>query len=68
MGVVVVTNLAIGMLTPPLGICLIVSAGISKDSIAGVSRAVLPFLLMTIIDLLILTFWSPVTTFLPGLL
>lgn len=68
MGVVVVTNLAIGMLTPPLGICLIVSAGISKDSIAGVSRAVLPFLLMTIIDLMILTFWSPVTTFLPGLL
>lgn len=68
MGVVVVTNLAIGMLTPPLGICLIVSAGISHDSIAGVSRAVMPFLLMTVIDLLILTFWSPVTTFIPGLL
>lgn len=68
MGVVVVTNLAIGMLTPPLGICLIVSAGISHDSIAGVSRAVLPFLLITVIDLLILTFWSPVTTFIPSLL
>ncbi len=68
MGVVVVTNLAIGMLTPPLGICLIVSAGISRNSIAEVSRAVLPFLLMTIVDLLILTFWPPVTTFLPGLL
>ena len=68
MGVVVVTNLAIGMLTPPLGICLIVSAGISKDSIAGVSKAILPFLLMTIADLLILTFWPPITTFLPGLL
>ncbi len=68
MGVVVVTNLAIGMLTPPLGICLIVSAGISKDSVAGVSKAVLPFLLMTIIDLLILTFWPPITTLLPGLL
>ncbi len=68
MGVVVVTNLAIGMLTPPLGICLIVSAGISKDSIAGVSRAIMPFLLMTIADLLILTFWPPITTFLPSLL
>ncbi len=68
MGVVVVTNLAIGMLTPPLGICLIVSAGISKDSIAGVSRAIMPFLLMAITDLMILTFWAPITTFLPGLL
>ncbi len=68
MGVVVVTNLAIGMLTPPLGICLIVSAGISKDTIGGVSKAILPFLLMTIVDLLILTFWPPITTFLPGLL
>ncbi|HAK44793.1 MAG TPA: C4-dicarboxylate ABC transporter permease [Spirochaeta sp.] len=68
MGVVVVTNLAIGMLTPPLGICLIVSTGISGDSIAQVSRAVVPFLLMTIVDLMILTFWSPITTFLPSLL
>ncbi len=68
MGVVVVTNLAIGMLTPPLGICLIVSAGISKDTIAGVSRAIVPFLVMTIVDLMILTFWPPITTFIPGLL
>ncbi len=68
MGVVVVTNLAIGMLTPPLGICLIVSTGISGDSIAKVSRAVVPFLIMTIVDLMILTFWPPITTFLPSLL
>jgi TRAP-type C4-dicarboxylate transport system permease large subunit len=44
LGVIVVTNLAIGMLTPPMGICLIVSSSISGDSLAGVSRRVLPFL------------------------
>ena len=68
MGVIVVVNLAIGMLTPPLGICLIVSSGISKNSISQVSRAILPFLGITILDLLIISFWPPVTMFIPGLL
>ncbi|SMC87421.1 C4-dicarboxylate transporter, DctM subunit [Desulfocicer vacuolatum DSM 3385] len=61
LGVIVVTNLSIGMLTPPMGICLIVSCSISGDSLGAVSRRVLPFLLVLIIDLLIITFYSPVT-------
>ncbi len=68
MGVIIVTNLAIGMLTPPLGICLIVSCGISKNSIIEVSKAILPFLAALIVDLLIITFWSPITMFLPSLM
>lgn len=68
MGVIIVVNLAIGMLTPPLGICLIVSSGISRNTIVEVSRAVLPFLGVLLIDLLIVTFWSPITMFLPNLL
>ncbi len=68
MGVIVVTNLAIGMLTPPLGICLIVSCGISRNSIIEVSRAILPFLVALIFDLLIISFWSPITMFLPSLM
>ncbi len=67
-GVMIVVNLAIGMLTPPLGICLIVSSGISGNSIGQVSRAILPFLLVAIIDLFIIAFWPPVTMFLPSLL
>ena len=68
MGVIIVTNLAIGMLTPPLGICLIVSCGISKNSIIEVSKAILPFLFALIIDLLIISFWSPITMFIPSLM
>ena len=68
MGVIIVVNLAIGMLTPPLGICLIVSSGISKNTIVEVSRAVLPFLGVLLIDLLIVTFWSPITMFLPNIM
>ncbi len=61
LGVIVVTNLSIGMLTPPMGICLIVSSSISGDSIGAVSRRVLPFLMILIVDLLIITFYSPLT-------
>jgi C4-dicarboxylate transporter DctM subunit len=61
LGVIVVTNLAIGMLTPPMGICLIVSGSISGDSLGAVSRRVLPFLAILIIDLLIISFCPPLT-------
>ncbi len=61
LGVIVVTNLSIGMLTPPMGICLIVSCSISGDSLGAVSRRVMPFLGILIIDLLIITFYSPLT-------
>jgi len=65
-GVLVVLNLAIGMLTPPMGICLIVSCSIAKISMERVSRAVLPFVLIMIIDLMIVSFVPFVTTYIPG--
>ncbi|MDF1554299.1 MAG: TRAP transporter large permease [Deferrisomatales bacterium] len=67
LGAIVVVNLAIGMLTPPMGICLIVSCSISGDSLGAVSRRILPFLAVLLIDLLFITFWSPLTTWLPSL-
>ena len=66
-GVVVVTNLAIGMLTPPMGICLFVSCSIAGISLERISRAVAPFLLVMIADLLIITFVPFFTTFIPKL-
>ncbi len=67
LGVIVVTNLAIGMLTPPMGICLIVSCSISGDSLAAISRRILPFLAVLLIDLLIISFYSPLTMWLARL-
>jgi tripartite ATP-independent transporter DctM subunit len=67
LGVIVVTNLAIGMLTPPMGICLIVSAAISGDSIGAVSTRILPFLAILVIDLLVITFFSPLSMWLASL-
>lgn len=66
-GVLMVFNLAIGMLTPPMGICLIVSCSIAGISLERVSRAVLPFVLVMFVDLLIVCFVPFITTYLPGL-
>lgn len=67
LGAIVVVNLAIGMLTPPMGICLIVSGSISRDSLGAVSKRVLPFLVVLIVDLLLITFFSPLTLWLAHL-
>jgi C4-dicarboxylate transporter DctM subunit len=67
LGVIIVTNLAIGMLTPPMGICLIVSSAISGGHIASISRRILPFLMVLILDLLIITFYPPLTMWLASL-
>jgi len=67
LGVIVVTNLAIGMLTPPMGICLIVAASISGDRLGAVSLRVLPFLFILVVDLLIITFYSPLTMWMAGI-
>lgn len=67
LGAIVVVNLAIGMLTPPMGICLIVSSTISEDSIAAVSKRVLPFLVVLLIDLMIITYFPPCTMWLANM-
>jgi C4-dicarboxylate transporter DctM subunit len=66
-GVMIVTNLAIGMLTPPLGICLMVSSSIAQSKILDISKAITPFLLIMIFDLLLITFVPFLTTFLPSI-
>ena len=67
-GVLVVVNLAIGMLTPPVGICLFVSCGIANVSLGKISRAVIPLVSVALLDLLIACLWPPLTMWLPTLL
>ena len=66
-GVLVVVNLAIGMLTPPVGICLFVSCGIAGTTLGAISRAVAPLVAAAVVDLLIASLWPPLTMYLPAL-
>jgi tripartite ATP-independent transporter DctM subunit len=67
-GVLMVVNLAVGMLTPPVGICLFVACGISGLQLGQVGRAVMPFVAMAIVSLLIACYWPPLTLWFPSLI
>jgi C4-dicarboxylate transporter DctM subunit len=55
-GIILATNLAIGMLTPPFGITLFTSARVFDTSIQAVSLQTLPYLIALIAALMIITF------------
>ena len=67
-GVVMTTALAIGFVTPPYGCNLFTASAISKLSIEKISRAALPFLFAMFLDLLVITYWSPISTVLVDLM
>lgn len=66
-GVVMVTNLAIGLVTPPVGSCLYICTGIAEESVTKVIRASFPFLLAEIAVLFLITYIPPIITWLPSL-
>jgi C4-dicarboxylate transporter DctM subunit len=67
-GIVIVVNLAIGMVTPPLGVCLFVSCGITGISLEDITRAALPFIVIMILDVLLLTYLPILSTVMPRLM
>jgi tripartite ATP-independent transporter DctM subunit len=67
-GVLMVMNLAIGMLTPPVGICLFISCGIARVPLSEISRSVLPLVAAALVVLLVACLWPPLTRWLPALL
>lgn len=67
-GLIMVLNLAIGMITPPVGCNLFVAAGLAKTEFMRIVRAVLPLLLVMLIGLILVTYVPPITLTLPRLL
>lgn len=67
-GIVVIFNLMIGLVTPPMGLCLFVADSIADVGIGKLARAILPFFLVELLVLLILAFVPQTVTFLPRLL
>jgi C4-dicarboxylate transporter DctM subunit len=63
-----IVNIECGFLTPPFGLNLFVSMAIMKRSLVDVGKAILPFILLFISCLLVLTYVPQISTFLPKLL
>lgn len=68
LGIIFTVNLSIGMFTPPFGLNIFVSQSVLKSSMAEISKAVVPFIILYIVALLIITYIPQITLFLPNLL
>ena len=66
--VIAVLNLMIGLTTPPVGVCLFVSSSIGKVSMVEVSRASWPFLMISMLVLILVTLFPQLSLFLPQLI
>lgn len=64
-GFVFVFNLVIGMITPPLGICLFVGCTIAQISVERLSKAIWPFILLLIAVLFVFTYFPSISMFIP---
>lgn len=64
-GVILVANLAIGFITPPLGVNLFVASSVGNVRFEKITWAILPFLAAMIICLLVITYFPPLSLWLP---
>ncbi len=65
-GIIMVVNLEIGYLTPPLGLNLIVAMTVFREGFWFICRAVLPFMLLMLAGLVVISLWPGLSLFLPG--
>lgn len=67
-GLMMVVNLAVGFITPPVGVNLFVSCGITKLPFEKLSKAIIPFIIVLIGVILIVSFCEPLVMWLPNLM
>jgi C4-dicarboxylate transporter, DctM subunit len=68
LGIIMVVNMEIGMVTPPVGLNLFVTAGITRMPVMQVVRAALPWLSVLLAFLVIVTYVPQLSLWLPGML
>ena len=65
-GVTVICNIALGNLTPPVGICLFVASSSSGVTVDKIIHEIMPFIAISAVDILILIFFPQLITWIPG--
>ena len=65
LGIIMVVNMEIGMITPPVGLNLFVTSGVAGMPMMAVVRAALPFLAVLFVFLILVTYIPWLSTFLP---
>lgn len=67
-GAMMITGLAIGLVTPPVGMCLNACNKINKMPIVDIFKGALPYVTCNVIVLIAISLWEPLTTWLPLML
>lgn len=67
-GAMMITGLAIGLVTPPVGMCLNACNKINRMPIIDIFKGAAPYLICNIVVLLAISLWGPLTTWLPVLM
>ena len=67
LGIVMVLNLMIGLITPPVGMSLYMISIVSQVPVPKVTKAILPYYIPLVLSLLVVTFVPCISTFLPNL-
>ena len=67
-GIIMVVNLAIGFITPPLGVNLFVASRVGETTLDTVIKGIIPFLILMIATLLCITYIPAISMFLPNLM
>jgi C4-dicarboxylate transporter DctM subunit len=67
-GVILTINMELGMLTPPVGLNLFVASGITGSSIKEVVKAVLPWFMVILVGLLMITYIPAISLWLPNMM
>jgi len=67
-GIIITVNLTIGMITPPVGVVLFVTAAIAKLSIREMMRDLVPMIAILVGVLALVTYWPGLVMFIPNLL
>ena len=68
LGIIMVVNMEIGMITPPVGLNLFVTAGVAQMSVTDVVKAALPWVGIMFVFLIIVTYVPAVSTWLPTMM
>ena len=68
LGIIFLANLAIGYNTPPVGMNLFIASSRFNRPVLQLYRSTLPFLVLLLISLIIITYWPGLSLFLPNLL
>jgi TRAP-type C4-dicarboxylate transport system permease large subunit len=68
LGIIFLANLGIGYNTPPVGLNLFIASSRFDRPIMTLYKATLPFLFLLLLTLLLITYWPPLSLFLPSFL